>query len=50
MTKEEVIDLMKTSKNSGEWNANCDIVKDAHNGGYPSYWTQTIVRSGLMNN
>lgn len=47
MEQQEVIDLMKSSKNSQEWNANCDKVKAAHNGGYPPYWYKEIILSGL---
>lgn len=48
-TKEEVITLMKSSKNEMEWDNNCDIVKSLHGGGYPDYWYETFVRSGLAN-
>lgn len=47
MTKEDVINLMKSSKNSTEWNANCDLVKKAHGNEYPSYWYREIILSGL---
>jgi len=47
MEKQEVINLMRSSKNSQEWNANCNIVKQAHNCGYPAYWYQEIILSGL---
>lgn len=47
MEKQEVIDLMKSSKNSQEWNANCNAVKKVHNGDYPDYWYQEIILSGL---
>lgn len=47
MTQEEVIDLMKSSKTSQEWNNNCDSVKKAHDGNYPNYWFQEIILSGL---
>ncbi len=46
MDKEEVIDLLRSSKNSQEWNDNCDLVKKAFNG-YPSWWYQEIILSGL---
>ena len=48
MTKEEVLCLMKSSKNKEEWNSNCDKVKSACNG-YPGYWYQEVILSGLMN-
>lgn len=47
MTQEEVVELMKTSKNEDEWNTNCDKVKAAHDGNYPDYWYLTIVLSGV---
>jgi hypothetical protein len=49
MTKQEVIDLMKTSKNTSEWNRNCDIVKERCGGDYPDFWFSTMIMSGLMN-
>ena len=47
MEKQEVIDLMRSSSNSKEWNENCSKVKRAHNNSYPSYWFQEIILSGL---
>lgn len=47
MTKQEAIDLMKTSTNNDEWDANCDKVKDAFLG-YPDWWYKEIILSGLM--
>lgn len=47
MTKTEVINLLKTSKNSSDWNSNCEIIKKAHNNGYPNYWFQEVILSGL---
>lgn len=35
MNRQEVIDLMRSSKNSTEWNSNCDKVKSEYGGGYP---------------
>ncbi len=48
MKKEEVISLMKSSKDSLEWGRNCDVVKSKHNNDYPDYWYQEIILSGLM--
>ena len=47
MTKEQVVTLMKSSSNGQEWDANCDKVKAACNG-YPDFWFETIVMSGLL--
>jgi len=48
-TKEGVVSLMKSSKNESEWNANCDKIKKINNGGYPEFWYETVLASGLMN-
>lgn len=48
MNKQEVIDLMSSSKNSTEWNDNCVKVKTAFGGDYPDFWYGEIVMSGLM--
>jgi len=48
MTQEEVINLMKSSKNSQEWNANCETVKKSNNNNYPSYWYVEVISSGLI--
>ena len=37
MEKQEVIELMKSSKNSKEWNENCDKVKKDNNNDYPFF-------------
>ena len=47
MDKQQVIDLMRTSKSEAEWNDNCRKVKEVF-GGYPSFWWPTIVQSGIM--
>jgi hypothetical protein len=47
MKKEEVLSLMRSSKNSQEWNDNCDKIKKAHDGGYPDYWYAEVIASGL---
>ncbi len=46
-TPDGVSDLMRSSRNEHEWNANCDAVKKA-NGDYPSFWFKTIILSGLI--
>lgn len=46
MTQNEVYELMNSSKKE-TWNANCDKVKAAHGGMYPSYWYQEMVLSGM---
>lgn len=47
MEKQEVLDLMSSSKNQQDWNQNCDRVKKAHNNSYPSWWYQEVILSGL---
>ena len=46
MTREDVMNLMMGSKNSKEWNDNCDKVKAAFNG-YPAFWFADIIASGI---
>ncbi len=46
MTQEEVITLMESSQTEEEWNANCAKVKAACDG-YPPFWHQEIIQSGL---
>lgn len=47
MTQEEVLSLMRSSNTKAEWNANCDKVKRARNGGYPPYWFKEIIQARL---
>ncbi len=47
MNKQEVIDLMKSSRSEKEWSANCAVVKAAYNGHYPAFWFEAIIRSGV---
>lgn len=46
MTRQEVIELMNSSKTDKEWDDNCDKVKAAFEG-YPEFWYQDVVMSGL---
>ena len=47
MSIHEVVELMKSSRSEAEWNDNCDRVK-RNCGGYPSWWYETIIMSGLL--
>lgn len=47
MQEQEVIDLMASSQNETEWNANCDKVKAAC-GGYPPFWYAAIMLGGIL--
>lgn len=46
MTKEAVVELMESSQNESEWNSNCDFIKRNFHG-YPRYWFEVIILSGL---
>ena len=46
MTEAEVLKLMKSSKTGTEWNDNCDKVKKAFGGDYPSFWYGSIIMAG----
>lgn len=47
MTKEQVVELMSSSKSEKEWNDNCDKVKKAC-GGYPSFWYSAVILGGVL--
>lgn len=49
MTQEEVVSLMQSSRNEIEWNNNADKVK-RQCGGYPRFWFESIMLSGVANN
>lgn len=48
MSQIEVVELMKSSKSSDEWNANCGKVKAAFDGQYPPFWYPSIVIAGVL--
>lgn len=48
MNREDVKNLMRSSKTENEWNKNCDKVKDVFSG-YPDFWYHDIIMSGLAN-
>jgi hypothetical protein len=48
MTKNEVVELMKSSRSEHEWNLNCDKVQEAFGGQYPDFWYAEIILSGLL--
>jgi hypothetical protein len=45
--RHDVVTLMISSRNAQEWNENCERVKAA-NGGYPKFWFEAIVQSGIL--
>jgi hypothetical protein len=46
MNKQQVIELMQSSRTEEEWNANCSKVRKAC-GGYPEFWHSAIIASGI---
>lgn len=46
MNREQVVTLMESSRNENEWDNNADTVKKEC-GGYPAYWWEAIMMSGL---
>jgi len=48
MNEQQVIDLMKSSKNKVEWDQNADKVKKAFGGVYPDFWFAAIIMSGVL--
>ena len=50
LTKQsDVVSLMQSSKSESAWNDNCDKVKAANGGDYPSFWFAAIIMSGIIN-
>jgi len=47
MTQDEVIVLMESCQTADDWRTRCDYVKAQHDGGYPDFWYDAIIRSGL---
>ena len=43
----QVINRLSSSKTKDDWNKTCNLVKQANNGGYPSWWYAKVVKSGL---
>ena len=46
--RDNVVALMLSSTSESDWNDNCDKVKAANGGSYPSFWYQAIVWSGVL--
>jgi len=46
MDRDQVISLMESSQSEEEWNRNCNLVKGKCDG-YPPFWFEVIVASGL---
>lgn len=47
LTPEQVAQVMEMSRSEEEWDKNCDLVKAAFGGDYPSFWWETIMMSGI---
>lgn len=43
--KADAVTLMKSSKDTNDWNKNCDRVLEANNGEYPCFWCEAIIQS-----
>lgn len=46
-TPESVIELMGGSATAEEWSRNCDVVVASFEGGYPDFWHEAIIGTGL---
>jgi hypothetical protein len=46
--KDAVVALMLSSTSESNWDDNCDKVKAANGGDYPSFWYQAIIFSGVL--
>lgn len=47
-TPEGVAEYMTQATSAADWDARIAVVKTANGGGYPSFWFQTIIMSGLL--
>jgi hypothetical protein len=47
LTPDQVAAVMETSRNEEEWDRNCDLVKEAFGGIYPSFWWEAVILSGV---
>ena len=47
MTEQQVVDIMKSSRNEREWNSNIETVKAAFGGDYPPFWYKAIIAGGI---
>jgi hypothetical protein len=47
ITPEHLAAYMSQATSEADWDARCDVVKEAFYGGYPSFWWETIMVSGL---
>jgi hypothetical protein len=45
--EQDVVAYMAKAVSESDWNDRCDAVKSANNG-YPSFWYEAIVMSGVM--
>jgi hypothetical protein len=48
-TADGVKAYMSEASSEADWNNRCDAVKAA-NGGYPSFWFETIIQGGVLAN
>jgi hypothetical protein len=47
-TPEKLASFMSEARSKEDWNKRCDLVKKVCNG-YPDYWYETCIASGLIN-
>ncbi len=47
MSKQEIIDLMKSSTSHQEWNENCHKVMKQNAGLLPDWWYDEMIASGI---
>jgi len=47
-TPDGVTAHMSESTSEDDWNRRCDEVKAANGGGYPDFWYEKVILSGLL--
>lgn len=45
--QKEIMMALATAGSEKQWNEICDKVKAGHNGGYPEWWYEKVVKSNL---
>lgn len=48
MNQQQVVELMRSSRNEEQWNANVDKVKAAFGGQYPNFWYEIVIKPNLQ--
>ena len=45
--KQNAVELLKSSESDQDWSDNVDAIQAANGGGYPPWWYQEVIATGL---